>query len=49
MFSDLTAFVQDHRSHGQLVGDASEPGWNGYRITGRLPVRGHVRAVGDSA
>ena len=29
MLSDLTAFVQDHQAHGQLVGDASEPGPSG--------------------
>jgi len=33
MLSDLTAFVQDHRHHGLLVGDASEPGPSGYRVT----------------
>ena len=37
MLSDLTAFVQDHWLHGQLVGDASEPGWNGYMITVACP------------
>jgi len=26
MFTDLTAFVQDHQAHGKLVGGASEPG-----------------------
>jgi len=30
MFTDLAAFVQDHQRHGQLVGDASEPGSHGW-------------------
>jgi hypothetical protein len=33
MLEDLTAFVQDHQSHGRLVGDASEPEVAGYRVT----------------
>jgi hypothetical protein len=37
MLSDLTAFVRDHRHHGQLVGDASEPGRSGYLVTVACP------------
>ena len=33
MLSDLTTFVQDHQPHGQLVGDATEPGATGYLVT----------------
>jgi hypothetical protein len=32
-FADLTAFVKDHRPHGPLTADATEPAWNGYRLT----------------
>ena len=37
MLRDLTAFVQDHQAHGQLVGDASAPGPWGYRVTVACP------------
>ena len=37
LLSDLTVFVQDHQAHGQLVGDASEPGAHGYRVTVACP------------
>ena len=30
--ADLEEFVHDHRSHGPLTGDATEPAWNGYLI-----------------
>jgi hypothetical protein len=26
----LDKFVTDHRPHGALAGDATEPAWNGY-------------------
>jgi len=31
--ADLEEFVADHRPHGALTGDATEPGWNGYLLT----------------
>ena len=37
MFTDLTAFVQDHQAHGKLVGCASEPGPHGYLVTVACP------------
>jgi hypothetical protein len=37
MLWDLTAFVQDHQAHGQLVGDARELGSVGYRVTVACP------------
>ena len=37
MFTDLTAFVQDHQAHGKLVGGASEPGPSGYLVTVACP------------
>jgi hypothetical protein len=37
MLGDLAAFVQDHQTHGQLVGDASEPAPSGYRVTVACP------------
>ena len=33
LLADLEAFVHDHRSHGGLAGDATEPASNGYRRT----------------
>ena len=37
MLEDLSAFVQDHQPHGHLIGDASEPGASGYRVTVACP------------
>jgi hypothetical protein len=37
MFTDLTAFLQDHQAHGKLVGGASEPGPSGYLVTVACP------------
>jgi hypothetical protein len=33
LLADLEEFVLDHRSHGPLTADATEPGWNGYLLT----------------
>jgi hypothetical protein len=33
LLADLAAFVRDHRPHGALSGDATEPAPNGYRLT----------------
>jgi len=35
--SDLEEFVHDHRPHGTLTGDATEPAWNGYLLTVACP------------
>jgi hypothetical protein len=32
-FADLHEFVSNHRSHGSLTADATEPAWNGYQLT----------------
>ncbi len=29
---DIKAFIADHRDHGQLTGDATEPGLAGYQV-----------------
>jgi hypothetical protein len=29
LFADLEEFVHDHRPHGSLVADATEPAWKG--------------------
>jgi hypothetical protein len=29
---DLTAFIIEHREHGRLVGDTTEPGLAGYQV-----------------
>ena len=33
LLADLEAFIRDHRPHGGLKGDATEPATNGYRLT----------------
>jgi len=35
--ADLEEFVHDHRQHGPLTGDATEPAWNGYLLTVACP------------
>jgi len=37
LFADLVDFIHDHRPHGPLTGDATEPAWNGYLITVACP------------
>ena len=34
---DLTDFLRDHHPHGPLTADATEPAWNGYRLTVACP------------
>ena len=33
VLADLVDFTADHRPHGTLTADATEPAWNGYRLT----------------
>jgi hypothetical protein len=33
LLADLETFVRDHRPHGGMTGDATEPASNGYRLT----------------
>jgi hypothetical protein len=35
--ADLEDFVHDHRQHGSLTADATEPAWNGYLLTVACP------------
>jgi hypothetical protein len=37
LLPDLEEFVHDHRPHGPLIGDATEPLWNGYLLTVTCP------------
>ena len=37
LFADLEEFVHDHRPHGSLAADATEPAWNGYVLTVACP------------
>jgi hypothetical protein len=37
LLADLEEFVADHRPHGTLTGDATEPAWNGYLLTVACP------------
>jgi hypothetical protein len=39
LIPDLEDFVQNHRSHGQLVAEAGTPGPNGYRLEVRCDCR----------
>jgi cobalamin biosynthesis protein CbiG len=32
LLADLEEFVRDHRPHGGMTGDATQPAWNGYRL-----------------
>jgi len=34
LLTDLEEFVRDHRPHGEMTGDATQPAWNGYRLNG---------------
>ena len=33
VLADLYEFVSNHRPHGSLTAAATEPAWNGYRLT----------------
>ena len=33
LLADLEEFVRDHRPHGGMTGDATQPARNGYRLT----------------
>ncbi len=35
--ADLEDFARDHRQHGALTGDATEPAWNGYLLSAACP------------
>lgn len=35
--AELKVFVHDHRPHGALTADATEPAWNGYLLTITCP------------
>ena len=37
LLADLEEFVADHRPHGPMTGDATEPAWNGYLLTVACP------------
>jgi hypothetical protein len=33
LLAELEEFVGEHRPHGPLTADATEPAWNGYLLT----------------
>jgi len=37
VLGNLEVFVHDHRPHGPLASDATEPAWNGYLLTVNCP------------
>jgi hypothetical protein len=39
VWADLEEFVSDHRPHGPMTGDATQPAWNGYLLTMACPCR----------
>ena len=34
---EIEAFIREHRDHGQVMGDATEPLTNGYQVTIACP------------
>jgi hypothetical protein len=53
LLADIEEFDCDHRPHGLLTADATEPAWNGYLLDpvdsgfvwGLLPSRGTLRGI----
>ena len=37
LLTELEEFVRDHRPHGSLTAEATEPAWNGYLLTVACP------------
>ena len=37
LLAELEEFFSDHRPHGALTADATEPAWNGYLLTVACP------------
>jgi len=37
LLAELEEFSSDHRPHGSLTADATEPAWNGYVLTVACP------------
>jgi len=37
LFSELEKFLLDHRPHGTLTSNGTQPAWNGYRLTVACP------------
>ena len=37
LLADLEEFVANHRPHGPMTGDATEPAWNGYLLIVACP------------
>jgi hypothetical protein len=37
LLTDLEEFIADHRPHGSLTADATEPAWDGYLLTVACP------------
>jgi len=37
LLAELEEFFSDHRPHGSLTADATEPAWNGYVLTVACP------------
>jgi len=39
LLTDLEEFISDHRPHGSMTADATEPAWKGYLLTVSCPCR----------
>jgi len=37
LLTDLEEFISDHRPHGSMTADATEPAWKGYLLTMTCP------------
>jgi len=37
LLADLEDFIHNHRPHGSLTGDATEPAWHGYLLPVACP------------
>jgi len=37
LLADLEDFARDHRPHGTMIGDTTEPVWNGYLLMVACP------------
>jgi hypothetical protein len=37
VLADLADLIADHRPHGSMTADATEPAWNGYLLTVACP------------
>jgi hypothetical protein len=49
VLTDVEEFARDHRPHGVLTGDATQPVWNSYLLTVACPCGVVFERWGDAA